>query len=281
MEDLDTMTAKLPPRRLVVVLDLDDRGRRAAQWARAAATSLAVELVALTKVSDSSAEHSPGDEAIATADTKKAALAHLDDEGIEVDDVLVCDTSLDDGAVAVAGEDDLVVIGAHSHEGVTRWALGSRPHDLAKRLRGPFVMVPPDSVVVADDSPVVVGVDGTEANRTVVDWTKAFASGLGRPVYAAYARDSMYDTFDNAGDLGPEERHARVEADSEGLALHERPGKPIDVLRDVAHDTQAFVTVVGAHEEHSLGGALVGNLVDQLMHEPPGPLAVLTHDFLS
>ena len=90
----------------------------------------------------------------------------------------------------------------------------------------------------------------------------------------------MYDTFDNAGNYGEEEPRARAEAEAALVEFHERPGPPDEVLRDVAHDESAYLTIVGAHEHHSFGGILIGHMIDHLLHEAPGPLALLTHEYL-
>ena len=256
--------------RVLVASELHERGDRAVRWARNLAIGLGVPLDVDVPMMNASTEHDPDTERMFENQTVDLVRNHLDDEGVDADSVIVIDGDFEAGIVGAAEPGDLVVIGVRHHEGATRWALGSRPHELAHRLRCPLVLVPPLDRT-PDDGPVVVGVDGSDQNRVVVDWAKAIAAALGRPVEAVYAPDAMYDTFDNAGDYGDEERKARLEAEMEGVPLLERSGEPDQVLREFAQEQRAALTVVGAR------GAMLGRVVDHLVHTPPGAIAIVTH----
>jgi len=62
--------------------------------------------------------------------------------------------------------------------------------------------------------------------------------------------------------------------------IHERPGDAADVIRGVADRVGASLVVVTVKRERSAGGLLVGAVADDLLHEPPAPLAIITHDYV-
>lgn len=277
--EVTTSSAEAPRvSRVVAALELDERGRRAARWGRRLATDLGVEFAVIGSKLNATVERDPADDRRFLDATTTELSAWLGADGITADSVSVAETSLEDAIVSETRLGDVLVLGAHHHEGWTAWALGSRPHDLAHHLKCPLILVPPDGVAIQDDAPVLVGLDGSDLNRRVVEWAKGFAAAIGRPLEAVYARDPMYDTFDSAGNHGDAEWEARLEAEMEGVPLHERSDLPEHALRDVAHQRHAYLTVVGVREHHSLGGVLLGRLVDHLIHTPPGPIAIVTHD---
>jgi nucleotide-binding universal stress UspA family protein len=264
--------------RVIVALELDERGQLAARWGRRLATDLGVDLEVIGSKLNATVERDRDVDRRLLAESTDELANWLGSGGIVADSLIVAETSLEDEIMSEVGVGDLLVMGVHHREGVTSWALGSLPHDLAHRLTCPLVLIPPDAVIPEGDAPVLVGIDGSDHNRRVVEWSKVFAAAVGRPLEAVYGRDPMYDTFDAAGNLGDAEWEARLEAEMEGVLLHERADLAEHALRDVAHERHAYLTVVGVREHHSLGGVLLGRLVDHLIHTPPGPIAILSHD---
>lgn len=128
-----------------------------------------------------------------------------------------------------------------------------------------------------DDGPIVVGDDGSDASTAAIAWAKGLADDLNRPLVSVFAYSPFYDTFDNAGDFGAEEHHAHASTDAIRADLAELPGTADDVLRDFAVEASALLTIVGARQQHSLGGLLLGHVVDHLLHHPPRAVAVVTH----
>ena len=168
--------------RVVAALELDERGRRAARWGRRLATDLGVEFAVIGSKQNATVERAPADDRRFVDATAGQLSAWLDDDGITADSVSVAETSLEDAIMSETGLGDVLVLGAHHHEGWTAWALGSRPHELAHHLRCPLILVPPDGVEIEDDAPVLVGLDGSDLNRRVVEWAKGFAAAIGRPI---------------------------------------------------------------------------------------------------
>ncbi len=266
-------------RRVVVDLDPhddDDRRFRAFAWARDFATKLGVPLVAWVSVSRDSAERSTTDERRFEVQAADITRGWLRERGGEVDEIDVAPVNDDTELLASTMHGDIVVLGVDATEGLTGWALGSRAHELAHSLDCPLVIVPPEAPA-SKDAPVVVGVDGSDANEAVVDWAKHLAKDLRRDLVPVFAYNAVYETFDNAGNYGTDERAARAEADAESVPLTEIPGRPAQVISDTATDTNAYLTIVGVRHDHALGGLLLGRVADHLLHHPPSPIAIITY----
>ena len=265
--------------RVLVPFDSSDLAITAATWARSLATDLGVDLVVVAPPTNASTEHDVPDEERFEDEARSAARGELRRAGVAVDAVVVTEKGLDDELIDTARSDDVVVVGVHHREGRTRWALGSPAHELAHRLRCPLLLVPPGDGAPSGEAPVVAGLDGRGETSRVAAWAKSLAQALDRPLVAVYAYDPMYDTFDNAGDYGREERAARHEARHvDADELLEPAGPAEHALRRIAHERDAFLTVVGVREHASMGGALLGKLVDHFIHTAPGPIAIVTHD---
>ncbi|MEO7370270.1 MAG: universal stress protein [Ilumatobacteraceae bacterium] len=261
-------------RRILVSIECDDRGKQALSWGRIVAAEIDGELVGVLQVMNTSAEHSRETAHEFAEQTATSARSWAAACGARLDDVCVVEGALQDELVELAGVDDLVVVGVDHQVGATGWALGSLPHELAHHLACPLVLIPPDEIP-ALGSQVIVGVDGSEANDQVVSWAKRFAQTIRCPLVAIYAREPIYETFDNAGNYGGEERHAVAEAQDDSVSLVEMTGEPEDVLRAYAHDHATFLTVIGVRDRGSLHGRLLGAVADHVIHEPYGPTAII------
>lgn len=273
------MASLSTPRRVYTAVELDDAGAAAVRWADSFASALGVDHVVAAAFENPSSEKPPGAEDEFLDQAGERLDAWLADLGVRPTRSVALEPDLEHHLVKAAKSDDVVVVGGHHHEGATKWAIGSEPHELAKELDGVLVLVPTGPTANAD-APVLVGLDGTKANRIVAEWSTTVAAGLGRPVTGLFATDPMYDTFDNAGNYGKEEVRARAEADEAEISIIEKQGPPDGALRSAAGELDAYLTVVGAREHHSFGGMVLGKVVDHLIHESAGPLAILTHDYL-
>jgi nucleotide-binding universal stress UspA family protein len=272
------MRTDRPVRRVIV--DIDEPSESAIEWARLTADSLGVPLIAWATVQRQSAERSPDDEARFESDRAQAAHEWLLERSIDVDEVRVAVGDRDVELVNQTGPGDVVVVGIDRSEGLSGWALGSRAHGLAHELSCPLVVVPPGELPT-NDAPVIVGVDGTDANACVVEWAESIALLMHRPCREVFAYKPIYDTFDNEGDYGSDELAARQQARVRSSPITEVPGDPSTVLIAEASGGGAFLTVVGARSEHSLDGLLLGSVPDHLLHTAPGPVAIITYASLS
>ena len=150
---------------------------------------------------------------------------------------------------------------------------------LVRDLPCPLVVLP-SAIVASASSPLLVGLDGTDHNYLVADWAAALAASVNRPLHGTYATNPMYDTFDNAGNYGDADLRARFEADSEVVQLHERTGRPASVIGDVARDLEAFLVVIGVHDQHTFAGVPLHDVARRLLESVPAPLAILPERFV-
>lgn len=186
------------------------------------------------------------------------------------------------GAVVERAErdkSDLVVVGAHPVAGATSMALGSLGHELAHRLDCPVAEVCERGGLVRGGT-YVVGIDGSDASRAALDWTRALAAATSSACVAVVAIDPIYGTFQSHGWYGKEERAAARTADSDDdVELVERRGDPAETLRSVATERDAAAIVVAARDRHGLDGWFLGKVPDHLLHNPQLPTIVLPHRF--
>lgn len=237
-------------RRVLVADTADDLGSRAAEWGHDVADTLGVPYAGVAQ----DAERSDSDRGEPTKTL--------------------------DALIAAATPYDVVVIGVRAHEGTTHSALAVSPHELAASLPCPIVLVPP-MYEGAVDAPIVIGVDGATRNRIVAAWAVELGTRAHRPVIAAGAVEAIYNTFDDAGDDGDAARAQRVEAEGAGLQLDQRYGTVEQVLIDVTRDRRASLTVVGAREHRTIGGLLLGTLVDHLVQSSTCAVAIVSEHTLT
>ena len=236
-------------RRFLVADTADDLGACADGWARAVADVLGVPCAGVVRIAEGSETH--GDEPAESSATLLDAL------------------------IDTATTYDVVVIGVHSRQGTITSALAIEPHELAAKLPCPIVLVPTTHEQPAPDAPIIVGLDGAARNRVVASWAVELGARTHRPVVAAGAIDPLYDTFDDAGDDGDAARAQRVEADTVGLQIDQRYGSVEQVLLDVSADRRSSLIVIGAREHRTIGGHLLGALVDRLVESSSGAIAIV------
>ncbi|MEO6123113.1 MAG: universal stress protein [Ilumatobacteraceae bacterium] len=248
--------------RVVIDLVLDERGAAAARWAQKFAADLGVPIIVWVMVDNQSAERSIEIERAFEAETAAAARYWLGARDIVVDELRIASGAPGADLVASVEEGDTVVLGVDSTEGFSPWALGSHAHELVHGLRCPLIIVPP-AESSSESAPIIVGVDGTDANCRVLEWATMLAGALRRELVPVFAYDTLAVHDDATG---------------EHSVLAEVPGRPARVLTAVSLDTAAYLTVVGARSEHSLRGLLVGRVVDQLLHHAPRPVAIVARN---
>lgn len=281
-------------RRVVVGTDEADATAGAVAWAATLAQGhgAALEVVEAYQLQ---AEHTPEDRNRRESRVRNDVAAWTAHHAlVRPADVLVCDGDPGSVLVEVAEREraDVLVVGSHEVEGSTRLALGSTVRSLVRNAPCPVVAVPPQggSEVPASGG-IVVGVDGSPGSEAALDWAEMAAAPLHLPVYAVYAVDDVYGTFSAQGDLGPDEQAAGREVRREQRRLRhdgdrqvefvERMGSsPAAVLAAEAADRHASMIVVAVRERHNLGGRIVGDVVDDLIHEPPCAVAVLPKPYL-
>jgi nucleotide-binding universal stress UspA family protein len=271
--------------RILVGTNESQEAAAAARWALAVARAHGAR-VEFLEAFTGSAEQSPERTEALRLSTRERIKGWVDNvTSAEDPEVVIVHGDAVDAVTTRAGlnDVDLVVVGAKTREGVTPLALGSLPHQLAHHLRCPLVAVPRSATSIGG-STIVVGVDGSDGNRVALRWSVDMAATLRAKVCAVYAYSDIHETFNRDGPYGEDERRAKrevAEARDAGVEFVERSAmRPADALVEVAKERGASLVVVAARERGSMGGLLLGATPDRLIHRPPCPVAVLTHDYL-
>ncbi|MCB0994002.1 MAG: universal stress protein [Acidimicrobiales bacterium] len=270
---------------IIVAVDESPESGTALRLAHLLAARTSRSIVAIEVARPTSAEHSPGDLARFEESIARRARRWLPDDlapevAVEVSDGPVSSVLVNR---ARALDASFVLLGAHESEGHTRLGLGSAAHSLAHDLTCPLIVVP-DIGSAELTGNVVVGIDGSDASAVALEAGAALAAQLGGSAVAVYAIDDIYTTFSSHGWYGKEEVAARQEAlaGPAGVEFVERlGGSTEDILTDLVHERHASVLVVAARERHGLGGLLLGDVPDHLMHRPPCPVMVLPYAFVT
>lgn len=266
--------------RVVVPMELDEQHEAAARWAATMATSAAARTLFIVPDQFASSERPPYRRDIEAEGTTREALDWLASIGVEPDEVEMVVGDPEDRVDAEVDEHAIVVVGTEEVAGVTPLAIGASARSLASRLDCPVVAVPASST--PSSGPILVATSGrSEDEIRSLAWAVAVGEALDRPVVAVHAFDPMYDTFDNAGDYGEDDRLALDMARRADVAYVRKPGDAVEVCRSEVRELDASLLVVSAKHQRSLGGRLLGRVADALIHEPPAPLAVVTHDYTS
>jgi nucleotide-binding universal stress UspA family protein len=237
----DSVGHGLTFRRIIVLADLDERVDEALDWGAALSHAFNAQLALLVPDEIDSAEKPPGERVEEVRRTSDDAEEWARRLSIDVDVVRVAVGDVDAALVAEADEHDIVVTGVADVVGLTRLALGSEEHGLARHLDGPLVVVPRRHG--RQVGPIIADL-GAHGDESVV---LAFATALGR----ALGREVLTSP------------------------LEYRSGEPADVLRRFAIEQEASMVVTSTRPEHLLGGRLVGRVADDLLHEPPCPVAIV------
>ncbi|MEU5694399.1 universal stress protein [Actinosynnema sp. NPDC020468] len=180
---------------------------------------------------------------------------------------------------------DLLVVGA-SGSGALARSVGSVAADVVTHAPAPVVVVRDGGV---EDGPVVVGVDGSETSAKAIDFAFDFAARHGLGLVAVHAWTALplealspvpgweYDPelFRSSSEAllrealaGPEQRHPEVAV--ERVTVSARPAEAL-----LEHADRASLVVVGSHGRGLVRRALLGSVSHALLHNTPGPLAVV------
>lgn len=275
----ELMRPDVPPiERVVVPMELERGQQAAARWASAAGKALGARTLFLVPDQYESSERPPYRRNIEADGTVGAAREWLAAIDVEPDDVRMVMGDPGDHVDDAVDEHAIVVVGSDEVAGVTPLAIGAAARSLASRLDCPVVAVPGSATL--SSGPIVVGTSGRSHDEIrSLAWAAALGDSLALPVVAVHAVDPMYDTFDNAGDFGEDDRLARDLARRADVAYINRFGDATDVCRAVVDELDASLLIVSAKHQGSLGGRLLGEVAGALIHEPPVPIAVVTHEY--
>ena len=130
-------------------------------------------------------------------------------------------------------------------------------------------------------SKVVCGYDGSECSRRALAEAATQARAFGDEIVVVFGYEVSRlggEVADYAKALAEHaeevERHARSQADAEGVEIEVRTLEedPVAALVEVAAEVGARAIVVGAHSESPLKGAVVGAVPHKLLQVSPVPV---------
>lgn len=173
---------------------------------------------------------------------------------------------------------DLVVIGTRERQGRLVVGLGAVTHELVHGLHIPVVVVPP-STETFPAGPVIVGVDGSDANLVTVLWAAGLATELRRTLLAVHSLGRV-ETFGVEGwpqpDVGRIEAHLNLVREEHGSipleTVADLPGPALDEVADRHH---AAAVVVGGLRRGLLADLHLGRTPVQLLQRGSGPVVVV------
>lgn len=281
--------------RIVVGVDGSPPSNAALAWAahHAARLGLPIEAVTVWHPSAdvlvspiSGVDMTAGVEEVNAREASKHALERLGDVGVHIEPI-VAEGRPADVLDEVAGEDALVVVGAHSGDGL-RKHLGSTANRIALHHHGPVAVIPAETQP-GSKAPVVVGVDGSDHSVATLCWAVSFAPD-DREIHAVHGYSFPPPTPAYATiDIDPtliEESAANVlagavgqaEARCGGRAISQKvgAGDPRRVLEHAAE--QASLLVVGAKGHSVFLHRAFGSVVTYLLSRHPCPIVVVPEE---
>jgi nucleotide-binding universal stress UspA family protein len=184
--------------------------------------------------------------------------------------------------LGLAARHRLVVVGARGNSGLAGLLLGSVPDYLAAHAGCPVLVVPTEDG--DPDGPVLVGVDGSDANRPAVDFAFAAAERHGRGVAALSAVDERRAVPSAGfGALAEVEHVVDLVLEAVRPWAEKYPAVPLEhrivdgppgrELTDASR--AASLTVVGSRGHDGLTRLLLGSVSRQVVHHAQSPIAVV------
>ncbi len=216
---------------------------------------------------------------IATAIEHAAELAagvEVSGEAIDGDAVPVL--------VAESAHAALVVLGSRHLEALGSAVLGSVGAGAAARAACPVVVVRGPAGDPVEHAGVVVGVDGTDASRAVLEFGFAHASRHGVPLRAVLCwRPDLLASMQWRPEPPPPQRAAVWLAEAMAGWNEQYPDVEVhsSVVREhpvsglVAESAAQYLLVVGSRGRHALAGTLLGSVSQGVLHHASCPVAVV------
>jgi nucleotide-binding universal stress UspA family protein len=217
------------------------------------------------------------------ADARAAAVAVAPDVTVETELVLGAAAPV---LVRESANARMVVLGSRGLGGFAQLLTGSTALGTSTCAECPVVVVRGD---VAEDGPVVVGVDGSVAGDAAVGFAFEEAAAWGAPLVAVIAwtdflEPGLYDRTWPRPDWSRAEEVELLVLD-QSLAGWREKFPDVRVERVVTEDPpvrsllhqarEARLLVVGSRGHSALAGMLLGSTSQALVHHSPCPLAVV------
>lgn len=190
---------------------------------------------------------------------------------------------------AEAADADLIVVGSRGRGGFRGLRLGGTADHLVRHAGVPVAVVPDTGGPVAEGT-IVVGVDGSDANRPALEWAAALAERVGASVEAVFVHDPMADSYphppvDNWHYRGQDRAEAMVKEVDEAVSVPVRfrdvAGNVVTALDAAANGVDAAFVVVGTRggvaDRMPAPGRVLGRTTVQLLHHAHRPVVVVPH----
>ncbi len=197
------------------------------------------------------------------------------------------------GAVLVAASRgaELVVVGRHVHGRLAEMFLGSTSAQVAGHAEAPVVVVNDDQLPMAANGDVVVGVDGSAANRAAVDFSFKTAERRGATLVAIYTWELNLPENMTLPWMTKEAMRGLVEAQErmlhEALAGWSERFPDVHVRHIVSRQhavdrlsqeaRAGSLLVVGGRGHGGFAGLLVGSVSRGILHRPHTCPVVVVH----
>lgn len=250
-------------------------------WARTLADVSSAELYVLSVATPSFAERNP-----TSWDAREASIEASAEEALErLHDGLPTTTVVADhprqALIKQANEieADLLVVAKEEAGGPRGFGLDGPQHWLLHHAGRPVAVVTPNPPNLLT-SPVLVGVNGSEANEAAISFAGEIAQSLGTQLLAVCAYDPSLETLRKPHDvqLYANKLQAQMaEITNTPVRMIMHYGDPKEVLCRTATEEQAAVLVVGTKGAVSLNGRLLGTVPTHLMDCSPCPFVVVPH----
>jgi nucleotide-binding universal stress UspA family protein len=193
----------------------------------------------------------------------------------------------------ITGSAALTVIASQAKHQALETLMGSVATYIAEQGKGPVVVLRGDASSVSGTGPVVLGVDGSAASESAVDFAFEAARSRGVPLLAVHTWDSspvqgfrrtfhLHVDHDQADGEQLAELTSALAEHSErhpGITVQPtvRRGHPRRVLIDVAREQHASLLVVGAVGVGTADEQELGSTSRGLLAHADVPLAVVRH----
>lgn len=198
----------------------------------------------------------------------------------------LADRSILEGLVERSADADLLVIGSHPHRRVRSILTGALPASIVTRSHCPVIVVPDDWE--PGGSRIVLGVADDDSSDAATGFAADEARASGLNLDAVHAWRLPVPSMDAVSSLiiGPEELDAihtelltrvteRLGADAgdaviRGILRHGDGGAELDQVLD-----DAALLVLGTHRHSPAVGAILGSVVQHMLHRGLVPVAVV------
>jgi nucleotide-binding universal stress UspA family protein len=194
---------------------------------------------------------------------------------------------------------DLIVMGTHGREGVSRMLLGSVAERVSRLAQMPVMLVRGDGHVAPSTGlfeRILAPVDGSEAGRPAFELADRLAAELEAelqilhvipplptPIVGPYGSNMTAFNWEDTLQALEEQGEAIVET-ARKLAtapqvktalLQAQTRREADVIVDFARDSQANLIVMGTHGRTGLERLLLGSVAEGVAHHAPVPVLLV------